>query len=54
MAIGRQGLPEVLDEIGEHPAANPLVRRITVRHVCHNAGGIKDALQRHELVVESR
>ena len=49
-----QGFPEALDEIGEHPAANLLILCVTVRYCCHNAGGINDALQTHEFVVESR
>ena len=54
MSPCRQGFPDVLDEIGKHPAPNPLVLHATVWHVCHNACGINGALHTDEFVVESR
>ena len=50
----RQGLPDVLDEMREHPGSHLLVRRVTVWQVCHNTCGINDALHTHEFIVESR
>ena len=54
MAPCRQGFPDVLNEIGEHPAPHLLILYATVWHFCHNAGGINGALQTNEFVVESR
>ena len=54
MSPCRQGFPDVLDEIGEHPAPNLLILHATVWHFCHNAGGINGALHTDELVMESR
>ncbi len=43
----------MLDEIGEHPGPYLSVRYKTVRHLCHDAFGINDSLQTHELIVEN-